>query len=108
MYYIIIIGLDQACLICSPNTPGLRDWQRKEQLEELLRQVVAARNSLPGTHKPPLLVKLAPDLTSNEKKDIAQVLTKPEVVCYSIYCYIKLNYTLILFTTNLNKSFVNI
>ncbi|XP_054271811.1 dihydroorotate dehydrogenase (quinone), mitochondrial-like [Macrosteles quadrilineatus] len=64
--------------ISSPNTPGLRDWQRKEQLEELLRQVVAARNSLPGTHKPPLLVKLAPDLTANEKKDIAQVLTKPE------------------------------
>uniref|UniRef100_A0A1B6G2N7 Dihydroorotate dehydrogenase (quinone), mitochondrial n=1 Tax=Cuerna arida TaxID=1464854 RepID=A0A1B6G2N7_9HEMI len=64
--------------ISSPNTPGLRDWQRKEQLEELLRKVLVARNSLRNMVKPPLLLKLAPDLSSQEKKDIVEVLTKPE------------------------------
>lgn len=60
--------------ISSPNTPGLRSWQKKEHLEELLVKLVAARNELRGASKPPLLLKLAPDLTQEERKDIADVL----------------------------------
>jgi dihydroorotate dehydrogenase len=55
--------------VSSPNTPGLRDLQRREILEDLLRRLVAARNEVAlGT---PLLVKIAPDLSAQERMDIA-------------------------------------
>ena len=55
--------------VSSPNTPGLRDLQRREILDDLLRQVVAARDAAaPGT---PLLVKIAPDLSPAERADIS-------------------------------------
>jgi dihydroorotate dehydrogenase len=55
--------------VSSPNTPGLRDLQRHEILDDLLRRLVVARDkAAPGT---PLLVKIAPDLTSAERADIA-------------------------------------
>jgi dihydroorotate dehydrogenase len=57
--------------ISSPNTPGLRDLQRRAPLEELLYTLLEARR---GTgFKPPLLVKIAPDLNSEERADIAEV-----------------------------------
>jgi dihydroorotate dehydrogenase len=57
--------------VSSPNTPGLRDLQARAVLETLLRQVLAARDQS-GAH-PPLLVKIAPDLTPEECVDIAAV-----------------------------------
>ncbi|XP_067651067.1 dihydroorotate dehydrogenase (quinone), mitochondrial-like isoform X2 [Haliotis asinina] len=60
--------------VSSPNTPGLRSLQGRQQLEDLLEKVVAARNELGGSHKPPLLVKIAPDLTDQDKQDIAAVV----------------------------------
>jgi dihydroorotate dehydrogenase len=55
--------------VSSPNTPGLRDLQRREILDDLLRQLVTARDEVaPGT---PLLVKIAPDLSPEECADIA-------------------------------------
>jgi dihydroorotate dehydrogenase len=55
--------------VSSPNTPGLRDLQRRDILGDLLHRVVAARDeTTPGT---PLLVKIAPDLTDAERADIA-------------------------------------
>jgi dihydroorotate dehydrogenase len=55
--------------VSSPNTPGLRDLQRRDILDDLLRRLVAARDeAAPGT---PLLVKIAPDLSSQERADIA-------------------------------------
>src|SRR6185437_10097529 len=63
--------------VSSPNTPGLRDLQRSEILDDLLRQLVAARDeAAPGT---PLLVKIAPDLTEAERTDIA-ALAGPSVI----------------------------
>jgi dihydroorotate dehydrogenase len=57
--------------VSSPNTPGLRDLQRRDILDDLLRRLVAARDeSAPGV---PLLVKIAPDLTPDERADIAAV-----------------------------------
>ncbi|XP_056641455.1 dihydroorotate dehydrogenase (quinone), mitochondrial [Diorhabda sublineata] len=60
--------------ISSPNTPGLRSMQKKEILTKLLTATLEARNGLQIEKKPPLLLKLAPDLSTNEKKDIADVL----------------------------------
>jgi dihydroorotate dehydrogenase len=57
--------------VSSPNTPGLRDLQRRDILDDLLRRLVAARDeAAPGI---PLLVKIAPDLTEDECADIAAV-----------------------------------
>jgi dihydroorotate dehydrogenase len=47
--------------ISSPNTPGLRDLQEKAAVTRLLDAVVAARAAVPGA-KPPILLKIAPDL----------------------------------------------
>jgi dihydroorotate dehydrogenase len=58
--------------ISSPNTPGLRNLQEPEFLKPLLNKLITARNAL--ANKPPLLVKLAPDLTEQQQKDIAAVL----------------------------------
>lgn len=57
--------------VSSPNTPGLRNLQRKGVLEELLSGVVAARNALSCIVKPPVLVKVAPDLDAEQLEDIA-------------------------------------
>lgn len=56
--------------ISSPNTPGLRALQSKDALEDLLVKVIKARNEGPAT---PVLLKIAPDLSQEDKKDIAEV-----------------------------------
>ncbi|BGP41268.1 Dihydroorotate dehydrogenase (quinone), mitochondrial [Rhodotorula kratochvilovae] len=57
--------------VSSPNTPGLRNLQRKGMLSELLEGVVQARDLLPTAVKPPVLVKVAPDLDDEQVSDIA-------------------------------------
>ncbi|XP_071175973.1 dihydroorotate dehydrogenase (quinone), mitochondrial-like isoform X2 [Mytilus edulis] len=59
--------------ISSPNTPGLRAMQGKDMLDTLLEKVLSERDHIRG-RKPPLLVKIAPDLTDQDKKDIAEVV----------------------------------
>lgn len=61
-------------ILFSPNTPGLRNLQKKEDLKNLLSAVVTSRNQLPNEKKPPLLLKLAPDLEYEELKDIAEII----------------------------------
>ena len=58
--------------ISSPNTPGLRALQGPEPLKELLARTLAARDSVAssGGHTP-VLLKIAPDLTDEDKSDIA-------------------------------------
>lgn len=58
--------------VSSPNTPGLRALQGREPLEQLLKPVIAARDQL-ADWKPPVLLKIAPDLTSEDQDDIAAV-----------------------------------
>uniref|UniRef100_A0A8C9EGQ7 Dihydroorotate dehydrogenase (quinone), mitochondrial n=1 Tax=Pavo cristatus TaxID=9049 RepID=A0A8C9EGQ7_PAVCR len=60
--------------VSSPNTPGLRDLQGKAELQDLLTKVLAERDMLPCEHKPAVLVKIAPDLTEQDKQDIAGVV----------------------------------
>ena len=55
--------------VSSPNTPGLRDLQKKDVLQKLLASLVEVRNEL--SHRPAILVKVAPDLSTSEIKDIA-------------------------------------
>ncbi|CAK6973387.1 dihydroorotate dehydrogenase (quinone)%2C mitochondrial [Scomber scombrus] len=62
--------------VSSPNTPGLRDLQGKAELRQLLLTVLKERDALQGEHKPPVLVKIAPDLTAQDKQDIADVVTE--------------------------------
>jgi len=44
----------------------------------VILQTVEARNKLSGK-KPPLLLKISPDLSEEDKKDIAFVITSNEV-----------------------------
>ncbi len=57
--------------VSSPNTPGLRTLQDRGPLTALLTAVKAARDGL--ANRPPLLVKIAPDLASADLEDIAAV-----------------------------------
>lgn len=57
--------------ISSPNTPGLRDLQRREPLLELLSTIKDERKKACGNHPPPILVKLAPDLDESQCEELA-------------------------------------
>lgn len=57
--------------VSSPNTPGLRAWQRRAALETLLDRLRRARAE--SVRRVSLLVKIAPDLTAEECRDIAEV-----------------------------------
>ncbi len=64
-YDIVAPHADAAVLnISSPNTPGLRDLQRPEQMERLLRSV---------SKRGPVLVKIAPDLDETQIDEICDV-----------------------------------
>ncbi|NXX74447.1 PYRD dehydrogenase, partial [Urocolius indicus] len=60
--------------VSSPNTPGLRDLQGKAKLQDLLTKVLAERDALPCERRPAVLVKISPDLSTQDKQDIASVV----------------------------------
>lgn len=61
--------------VSSPNTPGLRSLQGKAELDALIVGVLAARDEACGAGEgPPVLLKIAPDLTEHDKADIADVV----------------------------------
>ncbi|MDV7341374.1 quinone-dependent dihydroorotate dehydrogenase [Terasakiella sp. A23] len=60
--------------VSSPNTPGLRALQSKDQLAGLLLEVLKTRDSVVDKGKVPLLLKVAPDLTDEDKTDIVDVV----------------------------------
>jgi dihydroorotate dehydrogenase len=57
--------------VSSPNTLGLRELQARTALEALLQQLVDARDK--NDSRTPLLLKIAPDLTEDQRHDIAEV-----------------------------------
>ncbi|XP_042511606.1 dihydroorotate dehydrogenase (quinone), mitochondrial-like isoform X2 [Macadamia integrifolia] len=61
--------------VSSPNTPGLRKLQGRKQLKDLIKKVQAARDEMQWGEEgpPPLLVKIAPDLSKEDLEDIAAV-----------------------------------
>ncbi|SFI63584.1 quinone-dependent dihydroorotate dehydrogenase [Thermoflavimicrobium dichotomicum] len=60
--------------ISSPNTKGLRDLQQVQALQELLSSILTERDRLAKEHakKQPVLLKIAPDLTTEQITDIVQ------------------------------------
>ena len=77
--------------ISSPNTPNLRELQRAENLEELLRalqernRVLSLSESTTASNKAgeirtkPLLVKIAPDLSEAETEAIVDICIRFEI-----------------------------
>lgn len=59
--------------VSSPNTPGLRDLQAAESLDALIAGLQEARGALPEGFRPPLLLKIAPDLEPSALADIAAI-----------------------------------
>lgn len=57
--------------VSSPNTEKLRDLQGPQALAALLQGVLAARDALPN--RPPVFIKIAPDLDEAGLADIASV-----------------------------------
>jgi dihydroorotate dehydrogenase len=58
--------------VSSPNTPGLRDLQRKSSLIALIEALKSARAAAATPDPPPLLLKIAPDLSDAERAEIAE------------------------------------
>lgn len=58
--------------VSSPNTPGLRALQEKESLMEILGALTDARKT--HSKAKPILLKIAPDLTEEQLKEITEVL----------------------------------
>jgi dihydroorotate dehydrogenase len=59
--------------VSSPNTPGLRDLQRADALDEVLVRVLAARDiATERFGRKPVLLKIAPDLTLAGLDDIVK------------------------------------
>jgi dihydroorotate dehydrogenase len=64
--------------ISSPNTKGLRTLQEAQQLDTLFSRLSALRTQLADRHgrRVPLVVKVAPDLSSAEIQDIADAVRR--------------------------------
>lgn len=63
--------------ISSPNTPGLRDLQAPDALDDLLARIMAARKkkTAAGAASRPIVVKLAPDIAEDELAPVVATLT---------------------------------
>jgi dihydroorotate dehydrogenase len=58
--------------VSSPNTPGLRELQDKEPLKRLMSHVKELSRSKEKVK--PVLLKIAPDLTTSQLDDIVEIL----------------------------------
>ncbi len=67
--------------ISSPNTPGLRELQKEDYLDDLLEKLKNLQNKMAKKHKKhtALLIKIAPDLKEPEIKNIADLIKKHHV-----------------------------
>ena len=60
--------------VSSPNTPGLRNLQQAQALDDLLARVIDARERVKkNAGDSPILLKIAPDLSLAELDDVVQV-----------------------------------
>jgi dihydroorotate dehydrogenase len=65
--------------ISSPNTPGLREMQRKAMLPEFIARLQLARDRATPERPPPLLLKIAPDLSAQERNEIAEAALSSDI-----------------------------
>ncbi|HZL31851.1 MAG TPA: quinone-dependent dihydroorotate dehydrogenase [Pseudolabrys sp.] len=66
--------------VSSPNTPGLRNLQQADALDDLLARVIDARDRVKLRAGPtPVLLKIAPDLTLPDLDDVVGIARKHRV-----------------------------
>jgi len=66
--------------VSSPNTPGLRNLQQADALDDLLARVLEARDRVvPQAGPTPVLLKIAPDLSLSDLDDLVGVARKRRV-----------------------------
>ena len=65
--------------ISSPNTPGLRDLQKREFLLELMAALKDEALRACGEAPPPILVKLAPDLSEAQQEELSAVALEAKI-----------------------------
>lgn len=67
--------------ISSPNTKNLRDLQREDQLDLFLTELMRRKSVLEKStnKKTPIWLKVAPDLTVEEQKIIAEIALKTKI-----------------------------
>lgn len=58
--------------VSSPNTPGLRELQGKEPLKKILSGL--QKKNLESSNPKPILLKIAPDLTDGQLRDIIDIV----------------------------------
>lgn len=60
--------------VSSPNTPGLRDFQQRAMLDDVLARSIEARDRTEGAAgRKPVLLKIAPDLALADLDDVVAV-----------------------------------
>jgi dihydroorotate dehydrogenase len=66
--------------VSSPNTPGLRNLQQAEALDDLLSRVIDARERAAiGSRLRPLLLKIAPDLSLGDLDDVVGIARRHRI-----------------------------
>ena len=79
--------------LSSPNTPGLRDNLKSQNFEKIVTNIHRLRDE--NNSKIPILFKISPDISDQDKKDISLISLANDVD------------GLILTNTTINKSMVN-
>jgi len=65
--------------ISSPNTPGLREYQKRGQIEVLVKALNKRKKEHSSLEHKPILLKLAPDLNEEQLRDIALMSLANEI-----------------------------
>lgn len=67
--------------VSSPNTPGLRDLQEKEPLKKILLRLLEVELQLKkqGAKHKPILLKIAPDLSSSQLDDVIAIVKETKI-----------------------------
>lgn len=67
--------------ISSPNTPGLRDMQGKDELTKLITDIKAKKKEIKTKYKGkmPILIKISPDENDERLEDIAKIVIKKKI-----------------------------
>ena len=59
--------------ISSPNTPGLRDFQKRGKIETLVKALQKKQNEFQTLFDKPIFLKISPDLDDEQLRDIALI-----------------------------------
>ena len=59
--------------ISSPNTEGLRNLQLRGNIENFIKKIMKKRDEIESINTKPVLIKISPDLTEDQLRDIALI-----------------------------------